>query len=130
MTNPFLNQAISDQIIALAYYAIPVALALSERARRMVVRAHAESRMILLFTSFVISCAVGHQIDSFYEFHGVCASLSPLREGWSWLTASLSVLTVVLLLPSIFKYLAILEAVDMTDLIKRIKEIEADLGRR
>lgn len=130
LQSQFLNQAVSDQVIALAYYSIPVALALSDRARRMASRAHAESKLILLFTGFIVSCGFGHQVDSYYEFRGICAALSPWREVWSGISAALSILTVYMLLPPIFKTLAILDAVDLKALIQRIKEMEADLGGR
>ncbi len=120
-----LNQAVSDQIIAVAYFSMPVWLIFSARARRLARRANGQSWMLLLFGAFIFSCGLGHEIDAYFEFSGLCAASSRAREIENWITAVLSALTTGLLLPLAVKYITAFTApLDAAEMDRRITDLE------
>ena len=72
----------------------------------------------ILFALFVFSCGIGHWIDAFYISQGQCASFTPVKSYWNWVTAVLSVATVLTL-----SYVD--PGHDSDHLRRRIQELEA-----
>jgi hypothetical protein len=128
--NHLLNQAASDEAIALAYFSIPIWLAFSARARRIAMRANGQVWILLLFGAFILSCGFGHEIDAYYELYGTCAALSPLKMYWNWQTATLSTTTAVLVVPRSLAYMtAFNSTVDFVALQSRIAELEKEIEK-
>lgn len=122
------NQVVTDEIIALAYFTIPVWLAFSARARKLAIRANGQTWIIILFVAFIFSCGFGHQIDAYYEWHGLCAAFSPFKTYWNWATAVLSMITAILIVPRSIDYMEAFSApVDVMKLQQRITELERKL---
>ena len=89
---------ISDGIIAASYYSIPITLLYFLRKRPDI----PFPRIILLFATFIVLCGTGHAIeiwtiwDPVYAFQGV----------WKGLTAAVSIITAVALVPLVPQALA------------------------
>jgi len=91
--------AVSDLLIGLAYYSIPVALALLVRKRRDL----AFSGMFWMFAGFILACGTTH----FFSFAALWAPVYRLEGLVKLATALLSVLTAVVLWRSMPQILAL-----------------------
>lgn len=134
MILPLNPRAISDQLIAVAYLAIPLALLASAVARRHIM--HRSFRdpanlLLLLFAAFILSCGIGHQIDAYFISNSQCAAFTSLKTWWNWVTASLSVLTALVLVPMLPTYVILLyKPIDIEAMRRRIKELEGRINGR
>src|SRR4028118_889395 len=90
---------VSDSVIALAYYSIPMMLVYFVQKRRDV----PFNRVFLLFGAFIIACGTGHLMDVWTLWHPVYW-LSGLLKA---ITAVISFYTALVLLPLIPQALAL-----------------------
>lgn len=130
-------RALSDQIIALSYFAIPFALFISAGLRRYLMgrRFRDPGNMtLLIFGIFILSCGIGHQIDAYYVSQSTCAAFTNWKTYWNWVTAASSAAAALVLVPELPVYmLALLKPMDFVRLQKRCTELEqrcVDLERR
>jgi len=114
--------AISDSLIALAYFSIPLAIIAFVRQRRDLIAEH--RRIALLFSVFILSCGLTHVM-------GVVLLWRPLYVVDGLLkafTALVSIITAVALWPVIPRLLALPSARQLTDANASLKvEIAAKL---
>lgn len=125
--NDFIR-SIPDQVTSICYYAIPVALLSSARARKQLQGRGLNdpaTMMLVMFALFIISCGTGHQIDSYFIRAGRCSAYSPLKTVVSWSTAILSVATALGAIPYMALYVRTLyQPIDFERLQRRVKELE------
>ena len=119
---------ISDALIGIAYYGLPVGILLSAKARARVasrVLRDPQSQVLLLFSAFILSCGSGHFIDAFYTFHGECAATTGIKQFCNTSTAVLSLLTLAVLAPHWRAYaMAMTRPLDLLNLEQRLAVLE------
>ena len=93
------SHAISDAIIALAYYSIPLVLVVFVRRRPDVVFGW----VFVLFALFILACGTGHLLDIWNIWHGEYGLSAAVRL----LTALASIATAAVLWPLLPRALAI-----------------------
>jgi two-component sensor histidine kinase len=123
--SPFLvlAEAISDALIALAYFALPVAIWMFMRGRTDLIRAH--RRLALLFVAFIAACGTTHVFD-------VITLWVPLYEAQATVkvvTALVSVPTAIIVWPLLPKLLAIPTRAEL-ETANRALQAEIDAHRR
>ncbi|MGC1396287.1 MAG: PAS domain S-box protein, partial [Coleofasciculaceae cyanobacterium] len=125
-TNLVLLHLISDSIIGLAYYSIPITLVYFAKKRQDV----PFNGVFLLFGAFIIACGTGHFMDVWTLWHPVYWLSGFIKS----FTAFISLYTAIALLPLIPKALALpspaqLEAANqaLENEIKERKQAEADV---
>lgn len=120
--------AVYNLVIGAAYYAMPVALLMSAKARSSVADLGWRDPMIkvlVLFGAFILSCGTGHFVDAWYDYAGECAALTTMKQVCNASTALWSVLTCVVIAPNLRSYLhAISRVIDMARLEDRIARLE------
>ncbi len=125
-TNLVLLHLISDSVIGLAYYSIPITLVYFVKKRQDV----PFNKVFLLFGAFIIACGTGHFMDVWTLWHPVYWLSGFLKS----ITAFISFYTAIVLFPLIPKALALpspaqLEAANqaLENEIKERKQAEAHI---
>lgn len=125
-TNLVLLHLISDSVIGLAYYSIPITLVYFAKKRQDV----PFNGVFLLFGAFIIACGTGHFMDVWTLWHPVYWLSGFIKS----FTAFISFYTAIALLPLIPKALSLpspaqLEAANqaLENEIKERKQAEADV---
>lgn len=131
--NPTQLTALSDALIGASYFAIPAALGSSAAARhRLFGKTLTEpgGLLLILFAAFIFSCGIGHWIDAWFLFRGQCSGVEDVKVAWNWVTATISVLTMIVLVPVASRYIALLyKQVDEAQLALTIQLLKERLER-
>ncbi len=98
--NPWLIglTVVTDALVALSYYSIPLALFFVARARRITVSLQP---ILILFGLFIALCGGGHLLDIISIWHPIYW----LKGFWNLGTAGASVLTAIVLIPRTMDFL-------------------------
>lgn len=111
------TNVLSDLVIALAYYSIPIALFFFVRRRKDL----EYNWIFYLFAAFILACGTTHLMEAWNIWHADYRFAGLLKAG----TAGVSILTALLLWPLIPKLLAIPSPQQLKDANKHLsKEIE------
>jgi hypothetical protein len=103
------GHAVSDAIIALSYFSIPIALlALVRRRKGMIF-----GSVFILFALFIVACGVGHLIDVWNIWNGAYWLSTVVRVA----TALASIVTAAVLWPLLPRALAVPSAEDLREQI-------------
>jgi PAS domain S-box-containing protein len=110
----------SDLLIALAYFSIPLGIIYFVRQRKDLPYPH----IFLLFGGFIVACGLTHLMAVWTLWH---------PDYWIWgflkaITAIISVLTAIIMVPLIPKALALPSPVELAAEIKERQQIEAELN--
>lgn len=111
---------ISDAIIALSYFSIPIALTVFIRKRRDLVF----PGTFKLFAIFILSCGVGHSIDIWNVWHADYWLTAFIRI----ITAIASFLTAIVLWPLIPRALRIPSTEMLTEQVRQKEKVELELA--
>ncbi len=109
---------ITDAIIAASYFAIPVGLAWTARARAF----RLSKRILYLAAAFIVLCGAGHGRHAWLEWHGRCASFDLATSWMNLATASASILFVAAVIPHIGLFIA---AVELPGSVRQMREFFA-----